>query len=177
MGEAERQGGSPPQDTGDQGKRPEAPPDDSQADVLAEIYRLFSPSGRELRLWREETQAYIIDRAAFNVAMGSQAQDVGAEYVLNSLVSNIEVGDDKVRVEANHQGERLNFEARVVIIATGFGSGLAQKLGLGKVGDFAIGAQAEVETTGVDEIEVYFSQEIAPGSLPGWCQPHLKQFG
>ncbi len=132
--------------------------------------RLFSPSGRELRLWREETQAYIIDRPAFNVAMGRQAQGAGAEYVLNSLVSNIEVGDDKVRVEANHQGERLNFEARVVIIATGFGSGLTQKLGLGKVGDFVIGAQAEVETTGVDEIEVYFGQEIAPGFF-AWLVP------
>jgi len=95
--------------------------------------RLFSPSGKCLRLWREEIQAYIIDRAAFNVAMGRQAQDAGAEYVLNSLVDNIEVGDDKVSVEATHQEERLNFEARVVIIATGFGSGLAQKLGLGKI--------------------------------------------
>ena len=132
--------------------------------------RLFSPSGGCLRLWREETQAYIIDRAAFNVAMGSQAQGSGAEYVLNSLVDNIEVGDDKVRVEATHQQEKLNFEARVVVIATGFGSGLAQKLGLGKVSDFVIGAQAEVEMIGVDEIEVYFGQEIAPGFF-AWLVP------
>jgi len=132
--------------------------------------RLFSPSGRELKLWREETQAYIIDRPAFNVAMSNQAQKAGAEYVLNSLVNNIEVGDDKVRVEATCQGEGLDLEARVVIIATGFGSRLAQKLGLGKVGDFAIGAQAEVETVGVDETEVYFGQEIAPGFF-GWLVP------
>ena len=144
--------------------------DDSVILRQANSARLFSPSGRWLRLWREETQAYIIDRAAFNVAMGSQAQDAGAEYVLNSLVSNIEVDDDKVRVEATHQGERLDFESRVVIIATGFGSRLAQKLGLGKVGDFVIGAQAEVETIGVDEIEVYFGQEIAPGFF-AWLVP------
>ena len=136
--------------------------------------RLFSPSGKCLRLWREEIQAYIIDRAAFNVAMGRQAQDAGAEYVLNSLVDNIEVGDDKVSVEAAHQEERLNFEARVVIIATGFGSGLVQKLGLGKISDFVIGAQAEVETIGVDEIEVYFGQEIAPGFF-AWLVPTSPQ--
>jgi len=148
--------------------------DDSIILRQATSARLFSPSGRWLRLWREETQAYIIDRAAFNVAMGRQAQDAGAEYVLNSLVSNIEVGDAKVRVEANRQGERLDFEARVVVIATGFGSRLAQKLGLGKVGDFVIGAQAEVETTGVDEIEVYFGQEIAPGFF-AWLVPTSPQ--
>jgi digeranylgeranylglycerophospholipid reductase len=136
--------------------------------------RLFSPSGNCLRLWREEIQAYIIDRAAFNVAMGNQAQEAGAEYVLNSLVGNIEVGDDKVSVEAAHQEERLNFEARVVIIATGFGSGLAQKLGLGKISDFVIGAQAEIETIGVDEIEVYFGQEIAPGFF-AWLVPTSPQ--
>ena len=148
--------------------------DDSVILRQATSARLFSPSGRWLRLWREETQAYIIDRAAFNVALGRQAQDAGAEYVLNSLVSNIEVGDDKVRVEATHQEERLDLEARVVIIATGFGSGLTQKLGLGKVGDFVIGAQTEVETTGVDEIEVYFGQEIAPGFF-AWLVPTSPQ--
>ena len=136
--------------------------------------RLFSPSGKYLRLWREETQAYIIDRAAFNVAMGRQAEDAGAEYVLNSKVSNIEVGDDKVRVEVTHQEERSNFEARVTIIATGFGSGLTQKMGLGKIGDFALGAQADVETIGVDEIEVYFGQEIAPGFF-AWLVPTSPQ--
>jgi len=148
--------------------------DDSVILRQANSARLFSPSGRWLRLWREETQAYIIDRAAFNVAMGSRAQDAGAEYVLDSLVGNIEVGDDKVRVEATHQEERLNFEARVVVIATGFGSGLAQKLGLGKVSDFVIGAQAEVETIGVDEIEIYFGQEIAPGFF-AWLVPTSPQ--
>ena len=144
--------------------------DDSVILRQANSARLFSPSGKWLKLWREETQAYIIDRPAFNMAMGSQAQNAGAEYVLNSLVSNIEVSHDKVRVEASRQGEGLDFEGRVVIIATGFGSRLAQKLGLGKVGDFVIGAQAEVETTGADVIEVYFGQEIAPGFF-GWLVP------
>ena len=56
--------------------------------------------------------------------------------------------------EAAQQGEGLNFEARAVVIATGFGSRLVGGLGLGKVGDFVMGAQAEVETIGVDEVEV-----------------------
>lgn len=148
--------------------------DDSVILRQANSARLFPPSGRWLRLWREETQACIIDRAAFDVAMGSQAQDAGGEYVLNSLVRDIEVRDSRVRVEAAHQGERLNFEARAVIIATGFGSPLAERLGLGKVSDFVIGAQAEVKTIGVDEVEVYLNQEIAPGFF-AWLVPTSPQ--
>ena len=136
--------------------------------------RLFSPSGRLLRVWREEPQAYIIDRAAFDVAMASRAQDKGAEYILNSLVKDIEVGGDRVRVEATCQEERLNLEARVAVIATGFGSRLPEQLGLAKVGDFVMGAQAEVETTGIDEVEVYFGQEIAPGFF-AWLVPTSPQ--
>ena len=132
--------------------------------------RLFSPSGRWLRLWRQEPQACIVDRAAFDMAVANRAQGKGAEYVLSSLVRDIEVNDDRVNVEAIRFGERLNFKARVVVIATGFGSKLSEGLGLGKASDFVIGAQAEVETIGVDEVEVFFGQEIAPGFF-AWLVP------
>ena len=132
--------------------------------------KLFSPSGRLLRLWREETQACIIDRAAFDLAMGNRAQAKGAQYILNSPVRNIEVRDDRVRVEAAHQEERSSFEARAVVIATGFGSRLVDRLGLGKVGDFVMGVQAEVPAIEVDEVEIYLGQEIAPGFF-AWLVP------
>lgn len=134
--------------------------------------KLFSPSGILIRLWREQTQACIIDRPAFDVAMAGRAQDKGAKYLPNSLVRNLQVGDDRVRVEAVRQGKKLNLEARAAVIATGFNSTLAQRLGLGRVGDFVMGAQAEVETNGIDEVEVYFGQEIAPGFF-AWLVPTL----
>ena len=132
--------------------------------------QLFSPSGKLLRLWRQEPQAAIVDRAAFNVALASRAQGRGVEYALNSPVRNIEAGDDGVRIEAVRQGERLVFEARVAVIASGFGSRLAEDLGPGRVGDSVMGAQAEVEAIGVDEVEVYCGQEIAP-SFFAWLVP------
>ena len=132
--------------------------------------RLFPPSGKLLKLWRQETQACIVDRAAFDVTVANWAQGRGVQYVLNSPVRDIEVGDDGVRVEAIRQGEELNFEGRVAVIAAGFGSGLVERLGLGKIGDSVMGAQAEVETIRVDEVEVYFSQEIAPGFF-AWLVP------
>lgn len=135
---------------------------------------LVSPSGRSLRLWRQETQAGVIDRAVFDVAMAKRAQDRGAEYLLNSRVNDIEVGDDRVRVAAVRQGDKLDFEARAAVIATGFGSGLVHRLGLGRVGDFVMGAQAEVEVVGMDEVQVYFGQEVAPGFF-AWLVPTLPQ--
>lgn len=132
--------------------------------------RLFSPSGRLIRLWREEPQAYIVDRAAFDIAMANRAQAKGAEYLLNSPVRNLQVGADRVRVEVARQGERLDLEARVVVIATGFGSVLVKKLELGRVGDFVVGAQATVEAIGIDEVEVYTGREIAPGFF-AWLVP------
>lgn len=63
----------------------------------------------------------------------------------------------------------------LLVIAAGFGSPLAKGLGLGKVGDFVIGAQTEVATTTLDEIEVYFGEEMAPGFLSGWYQHRRRR--
>ncbi len=131
---------------------------------------LFSPSRNSIRLWREETQACILDRIAFDIAMAKRAQKKGAEYILDSVVRDITIEKDRVVIEASHQGKGVNFEARAAVIAAGFNSRLTEKLGLGNVGDFVIGAQSEVETTGVDEVEVYFGNEIAPGFF-GWLVP------
>lgn len=136
--------------------------------------RLFSPSGKLLRLWREETQACIIDRTAFDRAMAKRAQDKGAEYRLNSLVTDLAVRDKGVTVKVTCQGERVSHEARAVVVATGFGSKLAEVVGLGKAGDFVIGVQAEVEATGVNEVEVYLGKEIAPGFF-AWLVPTSPQ--
>ena len=132
--------------------------------------KLFSPSGKLITLRRQETQACIVDRAAFDVAMSNQARGRGAEYVLNSSVRDIAVGDDRVGVDVARRGQGLSLKARAVVIATGFGLPLIEGLALGKVGDFAIGAQAEVETIGINETEVYFGREVAPGFF-AWLVP------
>ncbi len=132
--------------------------------------RVFSPSGRLLNLWRQEPQACIVDRAAFNVALASRAQGRGVEYVLGYPVKSVEIGNDRVSIKSNLRGGAKSFEARAVVIATGFGSKLVEESGLGKVGDFVMGAQAEVETTGVDEVEVYLGQKIAPAFF-AWLVP------
>ena len=132
--------------------------------------RVFSPSGKLIRLWRKENQVCIVDRSAFDVAMARRAKAVGAEYLLENRVKDIEDRDDRVVVKASRNGRKLNFEARVAIIATGFSSRLTEKSGLGKSGDFVKGAQAEVEARDIDEVEVYLGQEVAPGFF-AWLAP------
>jgi len=132
--------------------------------------KLFSPSGGLLRVWRPETQACIIDRAGLDASLAKQAQNRGVAYWLGSLVSSITVSDEGVKIEAVRQGERLDFRAKALVIATGFGSSLTQQLGLGKAGDSVMGGQAEVAAEGVEEVEVYFGREVAPDFF-GWLVP------
>ncbi|MFC1970774.1 NAD(P)/FAD-dependent oxidoreductase [Chloroflexota bacterium] len=131
--------------------------------------RLFSPSGILLNLWREKPQACILDRAAFDVSMATRAQEVGADYTLNSLAKGITIEKDGVNVEVYCQGKGTSFEARAAVVASGFGSSLCHRLGLGRFGDFTIGAQAEVKTSELDELEVYFG-DMAPGFF-AWLVP------
>ncbi|MBI2850917.1 MAG: NAD(P)/FAD-dependent oxidoreductase [Chloroflexi bacterium] len=131
--------------------------------------RVFSPSGKLLGLRRPEPQAYIVDRSAFNVALAKQAQDRGVDYVMGSPVTNIDVRDDRVSVET---GRPQFIEARAVVIATGAGVRLVERLGFGRVGDFAMGVQAVVETKGVEEVEVYLGRKVAPAGF-AWLVPTL----
>jgi len=129
--------------------------------------KLFSPSRAEIRLWRENVQAYIVDRAAFDRSLAEKAQGQGAHYLPGSRVKDIAVLNDRIRVETEGQ---KTCEAKTAVIACGFNSRIPQKLGLGRVGDLIMGAQAEVSTNDHHELEVYFDQGVAPGFF-AWFVP------
>jgi geranylgeranyl reductase family protein len=131
--------------------------------------RFFSPSGASFTLQRDPARAFILDRQAFDEAMAGNARKLGAEYHLSTKVKGIAIGGDEARVEAETGGQTSVFESKVVVVASGFGSGLPDSLGLGRVGDFVMGAQAEVETS-VDQVEVYLGSQLAPGFF-AWLVP------
>ena len=136
--------------------------------------RLFSPSGRELRAWRDSIQAYIVDRAAFDLVLAEKAQHQGAQYLLGSRVQDIAVLDDGVKLEVEGQGQETIFDGRTAVIASGFGSRLPLKLGLGRIDDLVVGVQAEVSIDGGGEIEIYFDQEMASGFF-AWLVPTSEE--
>jgi len=140
--------------------------------ILTEVNsaRFFSPSGRCLRLQTENVQAYVVNRLLLDEALASKAQSRGARYFFSSPVIDIIPGQDSIQAETLRSGARETFSARAVVLANGFKPKLPRKLGLGKIKSFLVGAQAEIEAKNVDELEVYFGQEIAPGSF-AWLVP------
>ena len=132
--------------------------------------KFLAPSGECLNLAKETTQAYIVDRAAFDAELARSAQMQGAEYLLGSRVRSITTTKDLARVEVKRNGRIMDFEGKTAVIASGFRSKLTQGIGLGKNGDFVMGAQAEVEAKEIDEVEVYFGSHVAPGFF-AWLVP------
>jgi geranylgeranyl reductase family protein len=130
--------------------------------------RLFSPTGKMLYITRDEDQASILDRTAFDQAMARRAQNAGAQYVFSSAVHDIRVTREGVELYCEKKEGPLN--ARSVVIASGCGTRLTEKMEFGKVADFVAGVQAEVVTKGPDEVEVYFGRKVAPGFF-AWLVP------
>jgi flavin-dependent dehydrogenase len=118
----------------------------------------------------EKVQAYVVNRLLLDKAITSKAQSQGAQYFFSSLVIDIVPGKDSIQAETLCFGVRKRFSARVVVLANGFKPKLARKSGLGRIKNFLVGAQAEIEVRCVDEPEVYFGQKIAPGSF-AWLVP------
>jgi geranylgeranyl reductase family protein len=136
---------------------------------------LYSPSGTNFRLYRDEPQACVLDRRAFDVAMAERAQRAGAEYRFQSRVTGITIESDRVFVAVSRGDKETQIQARAVVIASGFTPGLVERAGLGVFKDHVIGVQVETETPGLDETEVYFG-DIAPGFF-GWLVPTSPGMG
>ena len=133
----------------------------------------FSPSGKLMMMAKEDVQAYIIQRPDLDEALANMAADDGAEYFLGCNVRDIRLEDDRITAQIQRRQGVEDFQGRVIVIASGFGSDLTRKLGLGYIADFATGAQSEVATEGLDDVEVYLGQEFAPGFF-AWLVPTWK---
>jgi digeranylgeranylglycerophospholipid reductase len=132
--------------------------------------KFLSPSGKCLRLHREAPVAAIIDRPCLDVSLAKQAEAAGADYLFRATVTDIMPDPDAVKVRVNGQHQETVLKAETAIIATGFGSPLPGRLGLGEIKQFGLGAQAEVTINGVNEVEVYFDQNLSPGTF-AWLVP------
>jgi digeranylgeranylglycerophospholipid reductase len=132
--------------------------------------KFLSPSGKCLRLYREAPVAAVVDRPRLDASLVRQAEAAGAHYLFGTTATEILPDPDAVKVRTNGQHQETVLKAKAVIIATGFGSPLPARLSLGEIKQFSLGAQAEVDIDGVDEVEVYFDQELAPGAF-AWLVP------
>lgn len=140
----------------------------------ANAAKLFAPSGRYLRLWRNDEVAVITDRPALEQALVNKAQAIGAEYNFATQVTSVEITANRLLVRANSGNTEKILEAQTAVIATGYGSDLPKNLGLGKISRLSIGGQAEVEAGKIDEVEIYVNQQVAPGGF-AWLVPTREE--
>jgi len=146
---------------------------DSVVHRTAKSARLFSPSGQLLSVKRKQPQVTVLNRPAFNHAWAKRAEAKGAEYLFSTDARNITMAKKSATVDALSSGERISLQARVVVLTTGFGSQMMDRLGLGAASDFVMGAQAELTTNEIDEVEIYTGSKIAPGFF-AWLVPTAK---
>lgn len=132
--------------------------------------RVISPSGKVVKLWRPTPQAAVIERVGLNISLASRAKGRGVDYLMDTRVRAITARDDRVTVEATQDGTPLDLEARVAVVATGFSTGFVEDIGLGRTGDSVAGAQVEAIAPGIEDIEIYCGQDVAPGFF-AWLVP------
>lgn len=132
--------------------------------------RIFSPSGFCVRVHRDETQACIVDRDAFDKHLAERAAAAGVEFRFNcELVEHDGAPGGGIGAVCKEHGKTVIFEARAIVYACGYSHDLIASLGLGHHRDTTTGAQANVEIRDLEEVEVYFG-EVSPKFF-GWLVP------
>ena len=92
---------------------------------------VVSPSGRRIWLEKEAPQAHVIDRVSYVADIAHQAQEAGATYLLGRSATDIRRSTDSVIVKLEGPLQPEQVRAKIVVIATGFGSAFTRQLGLG----------------------------------------------
>lgn len=136
----------------------------------AQSAKIFAPSGKCIRVERDTTQAYILDRRMLDQWLARQAQERGAQYLFSTPVDSIREQNAGVTIEIVKPGNPNPIQARCAVIACGVGGKLTAAAGLGRIREYAHGAQALVECAGFNEVEVYSGRHIAPGFF-AWLVP------
>jgi len=145
-----------------------------QAHIFREVRSatMVAPSGKSHEIEKEEPQAYIVDRVSYVASLARRAMGAGASYSLGERVIEIQCNKAGVAIRTSSDTGNRRYEARVVIIASGFGTPLLRMVGLGDRGraDYMVGCQAEVLADDLETTEVYLGNGVVPGSF-GWLVP------
>ena len=130
----------------------------------------IAPGGQVMDIARRDTQAHVVDRVAYVASFAEKARQAGARYLLGFRVTDISSNGEYASVTYTDEMERSTLKARALVLASGFGGDLTGQLGLGKVGDYVTGIQAEVLAPDLEQVHIYFGQKIAPGFF-AWLVP------
>jgi digeranylgeranylglycerophospholipid reductase len=136
---------------------------------------VYAPSLRSVEFTAPEPRAYVIDRAALDVALADRAARSGARFDtgvrFDRLVGRARDGSPRL-VATGHDGITREYEAKVVVGADGVTSGVARAFRLRRPVEILPAYEAEFgESPGdPDRVEVYLGNSLSPG-LFGWWIP------
>jgi geranylgeranyl reductase family protein len=129
-----------------------------------------SPGNKEFHYQPDADLAYIVSRHAFDAALARMALAAGAGMMVNAHAERITVDDEGVKLNILKEKEPVVLEARLCVLATGFGTGLLSRAGFEEPLPVVQGAQVELEMADLSESEIYLGREVAPGGF-AWAVP------
>jgi len=136
--------------------------------------RFHSPGGQVLTVASEKDETVVLDRSAFDRGLAEQARAAGAEIFPGHRVEALwRLRRNLVARTSTSGGVERLVRGRLGILATGASYGLHRGLGFRLPDRFVYGAQVEVECEEASEVEVYFGNEVAPGSF-AWVVPFAR---
>ncbi len=143
--------------------------------ILREVnsFKIMAASGQCFHYTHAAPFANVIDREFFQKWLFAKTLEEGVTFLPGSRVEDLQFVADRVTVRyraeqpAKDSGE---ITAKMLVLATGAEFGLLKQAGLKGPPAYLQGVQTETEFNGMDEIEIYLGEEIAPRSF-AWCVP------
>jgi digeranylgeranylglycerophospholipid reductase len=146
-----------------------------KASVLNKAH-IMAPYSHTINVQSNSDIAYIIERTELERTMAAGAIDKGATIKYSTTVKDIITMADRVYINTSRNGLSEQFESKIAVIATGYGSKLPVSAGLGSIDKYFIGAQTEIELLNCNGLEIYLDKNIAPAGF-AWLVPTWNNRG
>lgn len=135
----------------------------------ASAARFIAPNGTDVGVDVANVRAAIVDRALFDRELADAAIAAGAIVRTGVRAESVTRTPDGMTVAA--AGAAVT--GRAVVLACGASYRFSRALGLGMPGVLVNSAQLEVPFPPLDEVEVHFGREVAPGGF-AWIVPFAR---
>jgi geranylgeranyl reductase family protein len=128
--------------------------------------KAFSPSGNCIQY---QSSSHVINRSLFDNKMNNMAVSAGATTYVNTRVDEIVSTNGDFRITVKTGEEKRELKSKVGVLANGFELNTLRDI-IKRPKKFLYGIQTDATMNSVSTIEVYFGNNIAPGSF-GWVVP------
>lgn len=130
-----------------------------------------SPDDDSVKITRNRTEAYVIDRAKFDRDLAKRALRAGAEIKLNTRCMEVSRKEDHVVLKTRTDGDFEEIKGRMVVGADGTNSTVAKSLGFMEKSRPTICAQAEIAGSPESkDAQVYLNKDFSE-SFFSWIVP------